>query len=131
MTRHECRSVVMKLVFSSMDNSNFDYQATLNEIVENCKISNEDIEFIKLLYDSIKNNEEDLINKITSNLQGYEWKRVYKVDKCLLMMALAEITILNTPYKIVLNEIIELAKEYSTEKSPKFINGILSKFVGD
>ena len=55
--------------------------------------------------------------------------RVYKVDLALLCEALTEINYLDTPYKIAINEVVELAKKYSTEKSSKFINGVLSSII--
>ncbi len=132
MTRRECRSVALKLLFSSLDNKENNYNLTLNEIVADESISQSDMEFINQLYNTVIENETEIISSISLKLQGYEWKRVYKVDKCLLMLAICEMNyIKQTPQKVIINETIELAKEYSTEKSPKFINGILAQFVGD
>lgn len=132
MTRRECRSVALKLLFSSLDNKENNYNLTLNEIVVDESISQSDMEFINQLYNTVIENETEIISSISLKLQGYEWKRVYKVDKCLLMLAICEMNyIKQTPQKVIINETIELAKEYSTEKSPKFINGILAQFVGD
>jgi N utilization substance protein B len=47
------------------------------------------------------------------------------VDRNLLRLAVWELTGTQTPPKVVLDEAIELAKEYSTEQSPSFINGVL------
>ena len=132
MTRHECRTIVMKMIFSSLDNDNFDYQTNLNELAENYKMSDEDADFINNLFNAFKNNKDEIIKKVSEHLKGYEWNRIYKVDKCLILLALSEMLYLKTaPQKVVINEVLELAKEYSTDKSPKFINGILSNFVGD
>lgn len=49
------------------------------------------------------------------------------VDRAILRLAFYELTQTQTPPKVVINEAVELAKEYSTEKSPLFINGILDK----
>lgn len=49
------------------------------------------------------------------------------VDRSLLRLAYYEMTYGETPPKVAINEAIELAKEYSTEKSPLFINGVLDK----
>ena len=57
------------------------------------------------------------------------FERVYKVDLALIYLALKEIDYFDTPKKVVINEIIELAKNYSTEKSASFINGFLADFV--
>lgn len=52
-------------------------------------------------------------------------RRQPAVDRNILRLALYELTADKTPPKVVLDEAIELAKEYSTENSPGFINGVL------
>ena len=59
----------------------------------------------------------------------WEMERLNQVDKALLRLGISEINYTDTPYQVVLNEIIELSKTYSTEESSKFINGILGKYV--
>ncbi|MEM7230340.1 MAG: transcription antitermination factor NusB [Planctomycetota bacterium] len=49
------------------------------------------------------------------------------VDRSLLRLAYYEMMSKRTPPKVVINEMVELAREYSTEKSPMFINGVLDK----
>jgi N utilization substance protein B len=49
------------------------------------------------------------------------------VDRSILRLAYYEMTSGRTPPKVAINEAVELAKEFSTEKSPMFINGVLDK----
>ena len=49
------------------------------------------------------------------------------VDRTILRLAHYEMTSGKTPPKVAINEAVELAKEFSTEKSPMFINGVLDK----
>ncbi len=49
------------------------------------------------------------------------------VDRNILRLAYFEITSSDTPPKVAINEAVELAKEFSTQKSPFFINGVLDK----
>jgi transcription antitermination protein NusB len=51
------------------------------------------------------------------------------IDRCILRLAHSEIVGGRTPPKVAINEAVELAREYSTEKSPAFINGILDKIM--
>jgi N utilization substance protein B len=51
------------------------------------------------------------------------------VDRAILRLAHYEMTLAGTPPKIVVNEAVELAKTFSTEKSPAFINGLLDKIL--
>ncbi len=89
----------------------------------------EDIDFAKSIVLNFEKHREEIKDTISSHLIGYEIDRVYKVDLALLCEALTEINYLDTPYKIAINEVVELAKKYSTEKSSKFINGVLSSII--
>ncbi len=91
----------------------------------------EDKDFAQSIVNKFEENREELSNIITSHLVGYEIGRVYKVDLALIYEALTEIFYLETPYQIAINEAIELAKRYSTEKSKRFINGVLSSIIKD
>jgi transcription antitermination protein NusB len=52
-------------------------------------------------------------------------RRQPAVDRSLLRMSIWELTSADTPPKVVIDEAIELAKQFSTEQSPSFINGVL------
>ena len=76
-------------------------------------------------------NREEIEKLIESHLRGYELSSVFKVDLALISEALSEIIYLKTPVSIAINEVVNLAKKYSTEKSGRFINGVLSSIVKD
>ena len=72
---------------------------------------------------------EQLIN---SHLKGWDADRIADMDRIILEVALAEILEFEEiPMTISLNEYIELAKEYSGDKSYMFINGILTEILRD
>ncbi len=56
-------------------------------------------------------------------------RRQPAVDRNLLRLAVWELTNMQTPPKVVIDEAIELAKEFSTEQSPAFINGVLDAIL--
>jgi transcription antitermination protein NusB len=56
-------------------------------------------------------------------------RRQPAVDRNLLRLAVWELTNLQTPPKVVIDEAIELAKEFSTEQSPAFVNGVLDAIL--
>ncbi len=69
---------------------------------------------------------DDLITKYSEN---WELSRINAVDRSVLRMAFYELRYTKTAPSVVLNEAIELVKRFSTEDSPKFINGILGNYV--
>src|SRR5574344_713917 len=91
----------------------------------------------KNVHDEIK--EE--INGITQNIEGNkelisknlksDWKieRISKVDSALLKLAIYEMIYKKVPYKVVINEVVELAKLYGEDSSSAFINGVLASVV--
>nr|WP_321451896.1 transcription antitermination factor NusB [uncultured Carboxylicivirga sp.] len=90
----------------------------------------EDYDFVKkLLRKTLVNHKEnmELIKKFTKN---WDYDRVAYMDIILMQIAIAEITeFKNIPVNVSLNEYIEIAKFYSTNKSGLFINGVLDKIV--
>lgn len=85
----------------------------------------------------------DLLRKAIANLNTYEnmikdkaehweYERIALIDRILLILGITElIHFPSIPVKVTLNEYIDLAKEYSTDKSNIFINGLLDKIVQD
>jgi N utilization substance protein B len=90
----------------------------------------DDKEFAKKLFsDTLQHGEENrkLIDEFTKN---WELDRIAYMDVVIMMVALAELQGFPTiPINVTLNEYIELAKQYSTEKSATFVNGVLDKIV--
>ena len=59
-------------------------------------------------------------------LKNWDFARISRIDRYILWIALAEMLyMLDIPATVSINEAIELAKKYSSEKSPAFINGVL------
>lgn len=84
------------------------------------------LEFAKKLYRDTLENMGDLDLILQGHLEHWDISRVNPIDRALLRMGVAEILHSEEiPTKVTINEIIELAKRYSTEESPKFVNGIL------
>ena len=94
--------------------------------------SEEELTFAKdLLHWSIEQSEENK-SLIAKSLQNWEADRVAYMDQIILLVALAEIRNCNEiALEISMNEYIELAKEYSSDKSYVFINGVLNRVVND
>ncbi len=85
----------------------------------------------KLLRDSLKNLELTE-EKIKGRLENWDISRVSTMDKVILVLAITELDNFPfTPLKIIVNEYIEIAKTFSTNKSNIFVNGVLDKYSRD
>jgi N utilization substance protein B len=71
-------------------------------------------------------NQRETIDALIERIAP-QWppRRQPAVDRCILRLAVWELNNQPTPPKVVIDEAIELAKEYSTEQSPAFVNGVL------
>lgn len=80
----------------------------------------------------ILDNKETIDQEIESVSNKWKVDRMDKVDKAILRLAYYEIKMdEEIPDKVAVNEAVELSKKYSSDASPKFINGILSNFVAE
>ena len=82
----------------------------------------DDISFFEQIMKAFEENKETLKEKIEGHLKNFEYSRLFKIDLALIYLALTEIEFCGTPKAVAINEALELAKSYSTEKSNKFIN---------
>ena len=74
----------------------------------------------------------DWVKRIETKANQWEYDRLAPVERCLLDMALTEmVDFQEVPVKVSINEAIELAKQYGSEKSPSFINGLLDALAAD
>ncbi len=89
-----------------------------------------DMEFARQLLTETLAHRAESEEMIKARLQGWEFERVALMDILLIDMAVAEfIACPSIPEKVTIDEYIELSKEFSSERSKLFINGILDKLV--
>ena len=117
MKRTQARELAFKTIYSKFFNADIDEE----------NVPSKDLEFTNLIVENYIAHKEEINNLISAHLKGYTINRVYKVDLAILIVAVIELNyIKENPKEVVINEAVELAKKYSTEKSPRFINGVLA-----
>lgn len=94
--------------------------------------SQTDIDFAKQLINKVILNSKYLDDKIQQKVANWEMDRIALIDRILLRLGIAELLYFpDIPPKVTINEIIEIAKDFSTSNSNKFINGILDAILSD
>lgn len=89
-------------------------------------------EYVKIVASGIKENDSEISEMISKNLKtGWTINRISKIDLALLKLAIYEMNYMGTPYKIIINEAVNMAKKYGEENSPSFVNGVLAKIVAE
>jgi transcription antitermination protein NusB len=75
---------------------------------------------------------KDLDTLIRKRVEHWEFNRLAMVDRVILRMAICELMYFDDiPPKVTINEAIEIARDFSTEKSDKFVNGVLDSILED
>ena len=120
--RRAARQCVLKALFA--------YQFSKNNTIKQLVSKNPELkgnnDFIHSLFDIVLENMKLTENIIKSHLENWEIDRVALIDKILLKMGICEIYFIDDiPPKVSISEMVEIAKIYSTDESPVFINGIL------
>ena len=82
-------------------------------------------EYMNGMYDGVVNNRDEIDRQISDHLRGWTIDRLSRVDLAILRLGVYELMLKETAAGIVINEAVELANQYSTEKAGAFINGVL------
>ncbi len=132
-SRSRAREIAFKLIFEDMFGTNtaLEMLGLLFEEEINWKeISQENIEYIEWARLNVKENKEEFDEIISSFAKGWTIPRMNRVDVSILRLALCEIMYReDVSAGIAINEAVELAKKYSSDEGPAFINGILGAYV--
>lgn len=126
--RRNSRDLAFKFIYESFFNTNLDFSIREGEFENYQK---EEFDYAIDIFEKFKEHKTEIISKIENNLKNYTIDRIYKLDLALLCLIIIDIDYFLTPLAISVNEGIELAKIYSTEKSPKFLNGIIKTIYGE
>ena len=131
MNRSEIREQAFKLMYSMeiQQDENLDEQVEL--FFESNSITDKNaLKYIKDAVFGIKKNDKEILDEISKYLKS-DWKidRISKIDLTILKLAIYEIKFKELPFKVAINEAVELAKKYGEDNSKKFVNGVLANVV--
>lgn len=133
MNRSKIRELAFELLYSleiqKVEKKSIEEQIKM--FLETNEITDKKAEeyFTDVVY-GIQTNSEKIQETISSNLAS-NWKieRISKISLVLLKLSTYELIYKKIPYKVVINEVVELAKLYGDENAPSFINGVLGNIV--
>ena len=127
MSRRDAREIAFKLVFEYA----FNKRENNEEFEEyTAAIDVDDKAYVSEIYYGIISHINELEEKISGAIEKFEFDRLFKVDLAILLLSTYEIFYVDSiPYKVSVDEALNLAEKYSTNKSVKYINGVLAKFA--
>ena len=133
MNRTTMRELTFKLIYSLEIQRDIQLEEQIEIFIENNEITSKNaIEYIKDAVFGIEKNKDTIEELIKQNLKvGWKIERVSKIDLSILKLAIYEIKYKEIPFKVVINEAVELAKKYGEDSSHKFVNGMLASIINE
>ncbi len=128
MNRRKEREEAFLLVYEGV----FGNHSDMNEILENAKYSRnqEYCDYAKEIFLGVMENKEKISDVVKNNLEFWNLERVSDVVCASLYFAMYEILFCHdVPFKISINEAIELTKKYGSVEDAAFLNAVLAKVV--
>lgn len=130
--RHQSRRIAVSYVYSKESNlasSYNDLSKNLDDFIEvtkeNLEIRSYDRKLLNDIISALSQNIENYKETIIKNSTDWDISKMYRMDLSILIVATCEMLSKQTPPKVIIDEAVELAKEFGSEESFKFINGIL------
>jgi len=127
-TRHQVRETIVGLLYAS-DIGNEGIDKFADDLFEEKKIRNKQLEFAQDLYNGIKTNLVSVDEVINSYLKEWNLSEIGNIERAILRLATYEILHSDLDDAVVINEAIELSKKLCNDTSPKFINGVLDTIM--
>ena len=131
MKRSAIREAAFKLIYSLEIQETENLEEQIDLYLECEEITDKEAkEYIVDAINGIRKHIDEINNLIKKNLKA-DWtlERISKVDFSILKLAIYEIKYKELPYKVAINEALEISKKYGEETSRNFINGILASIV--
>lgn len=125
MSRRSSRESAMKLIFEICYKIE-EADDILESYFGGNKLDQNDKDYINHIVKGTLNNINEIDRLVERYSKGWKISRIARVDLAILRLAICEIKYSDTPQSVVINEAVELAKKYGSDKSGAFINGILA-----
>lgn len=131
MQRSAMRELAFKFIYGLEVQKSVNDLEQLDIFIEDNELTDEKvIEYLKDIQNGLIEKSQKIDNLIEKNLkEKWTLDRISKINLSLLKIAIFEMLYKDLPYKVAINEVVELAKKYSDEQAPVFINGILASVV--
>lgn len=130
MTRREARTIAMQAIFQMERQAKYERE-TIELLLSEHKINKKQQEYIDACIENFMLHRDEIDELINDSCEHWDISRLARTDLAILRLAVTEMKYIDdVPVAVAVNEAVEMAKEYGTEKSPSFINGVLGKISG-
>ena len=129
MSRKIAREIAMRLIYQKELAFEYSMEA-LEDMIDKFRLSKNGTCYVEEIIYGVEKKVAEIDKHIKENVRDWRFDRISKIDLAILRLAIYEIIWAgDIPYKVSINEAVELAKLYGSEKSSSFVNGILGGVV--
>jgi|694.fasta_scaffold00666_37 N utilization substance protein B len=130
-TRHRAREIVLQLLYEDDLNKEQNRQVADQFLVSRLLGHNALILFARDLLTNIRQHRKQIDAALAAKAANWSVRRMSAIDRNILRLAAYEILMTVTPGPVVINEAIQLAKQYGDRNSGQFVNGVLDRLMHD
>jgi transcription antitermination protein NusB len=124
----KARILAMQVIYSSEASPELLLESVFESTVAmpECELaSNDAIKFAKNLVLAVRKSQENIDTILQKYMKNWKMDRLAAIDRAILRLAMAELIEIRTPLRVVIHEAVDIAKQFGTDDSGKFINGVL------
>jgi len=128
LRRRESRILALNYLYA------LDLNKTDNKLLENFSsfsdiLKKTDDKYATMLFKTAFENITKTDEELNSVIDNWSLDRLSLIDKAILRLACAELSLKETPINVIIDEVLEISKEFCELKATAFINGVLDKWV--
>lgn len=129
--RRKGRELALQALYL-VDVAKFPGEKAINTILSGADVETQIATFARKLANGAASKWDEITAHIVNNAKNWELSRMAALDRNILRLGIYEILYeLDTPVSVIIDEAVEIAKEFSTDDSGKFVNGILDKIKNE
>jgi|APLow6443716910_1056828.scaffolds.fasta_scaffold144021_2 N utilization substance protein B len=129
--RRKAREIALQALYA-VEISGSEWEDVLDDMLKRRNPSDEAAEYARRLVSAVNESRVEIDRMIVECLENWKFERVSVIDRNILRIALAElIHFPEVPGGVIINEAIEIAHRFSSNKAGKFVNGILDRLAGE
>ncbi len=127
--RHQARRLALANIYAKNTSNNKLSQFSKTTVQETLGIKGYDRDLYDAIVAGVKEKHDELLISIDKNSSDWDLDKIFKVDMSILLIAVWEISYGKAPKKVIIDESVELAKEFGSFDSKRFINGVLAGII--
>lgn len=129
MTRHETRQYALQALYQ-IEVGKAETFPAITHVLEDVSVTDSDLAFMRGLVEGTQEHLQEIDELLMKHIENWTIDRIAKVDLVVLRLAVFELLYgHDVDIATILDEAVELAKEFSTDASGKFVNGVLARLL--